>query len=132
MAEELAARFGFARLVVRDLQKQAAFYRAVMGYGEGMMIRADIKGRPIEEIIFLGPDGKTELILLAFGDGPPRATDGAMLGFITKDIKAFEARVLAAGGSIFQPIGAMQGADRPAQLAFYADPEGFLLELIEW
>jgi predicted enzyme related to lactoylglutathione lyase len=131
LTHDLSARFAFARLVVRDLQKQAAFYRSVMGYGEGLTIKAEIKGRPIEEIIFIH-DGKTELILLAYADGGEPSSDGAMLGFATPDLEAFEARVLAAGGSVYQAIGPMEGSDKPARLGFYADPEGFLLEVIQW
>ena len=131
MSDKLAAHFGFARLVVRNLQREAAFYRAVMGYGEGQTIRASINGRPLEEIIFIN-DGKAELILLAYDDGPAPSPTGVMLGFITQDLEAFEKRVVAAGGAVFQPIGPMEGGNEGTRLGIYADPESFLFEVIQW
>ena len=128
---EAKGRFGFPRIVVRDLQKQAAFYRAVFGYGEGFTIKAEIKGRALEEVL-LGPaDGKIEFILLNFPDGPDPDPSGVLFGFYTNDLDAFEARVLAAGGSVYQEIGPMQMGEKTTRMAFYADPEGFLLEVIE-
>ena len=131
MTDVLAARFAFARLVVRDLQKQAAFYREVFGYGEGQFIRDAINGRPIEEIILSGPDGKVELIILQFLEGPDPSPTGVMIGFFTQDLEALEARILAAGGAVVQAIGSLQMGERPARFALYADPEGYQLEVIE-
>jgi predicted enzyme related to lactoylglutathione lyase len=131
MSTELSARFAFARLVVRDLAKQAAFYRAAFGYGEGLTIRDAINGRAIEEVIFNAPDGKVELILLQFQDGPAPSPTGVMIGFYTQDLDALQARVLAAGGEVAQPIGPLQMPAGPTRFAFFADPEGHLLEVIE-
>lgn len=131
MANELNARFAFTKLVVRDLERQAQFYRDVMGYGEGQLIEGQIDGRAIREIIFSGPDGRTELIVLAFQDGPAASPEGVMAGFMTQDLAAFEKRVLAAGGSAHQQIGPLEGAPGNAKLAFYKDPEGFLLEVLQ-
>ena len=130
MADDLAARFSFARLIVRDLEQQAAFYRSAFGYGEGIRIRAQVDGRPIEELIFLAPDGKVELMLLAFDGGPPPSPTGVHIGFYTHDLDAVQARILAAGGRVAQPIGPL---DVPgmSRFAFYADPEGYWLEILE-
>ncbi|HKR25139.1 MAG TPA: VOC family protein [Phenylobacterium sp.] len=132
MADKLPARFGFPKLVVRDLHKQAAFYRAVVGYGEGQFLTGKINGRAVEEFIFSAPDGKVEMLVMAYVDGGPAPAPGAMIcGMFTDDLEAFEARVLAAGGSVFQPIGPMDMPGMTARLAFYADPEGHLLEVIQ-
>ena len=132
MASNLPARFAFPKLVVRDLHKQAQFYRSVIGYGEGQFLTGQIKGRAVEEFIFFGSDGAVELLVMAFVDGGPAPEPGAMIsGFYTKDLEAFEARVLAAGGTVHQPIGPMTAPGMEARLAFYADPEGHLLEVIE-
>lgn len=133
MSEQRSGRFAFLKIVVRDLQKEAAFYRAVIGYGEGLYIEGSITGRPIEEIFFSGPNGEPEILVLAYkdGKGPPPETSGVISGFYTPDIEAFEQRVLAAGGSVAQPIGPIEMPTGRSRLAFYASPEGYLMEVIE-
>jgi predicted enzyme related to lactoylglutathione lyase len=123
-----AARFAFLKLVVPNLQEAARFYRAVFGYGEGQFIASTIAGAPMEEIIFSRPEGGTELILLAYTDGPRPEPSGVIAGFSAPDLEAFEARVLAAGGSVVQPIKPLGAGGR---FAFYADPAGWVMEVIE-
>ena len=133
MAHQRPARFGFLKLVVRDLKKEVAFYQAVLGCGDGQFIEGEIAGRPIEEIVLFGPDGQTEVLILVYkdGKGPLPEPSGVITGIYTPDIEAFERRVLAAGGTIAQPIGPLQLPTGVLRLAFYADPEGYLLEVIE-
>ena len=133
MSDKRLARYGFPKIVVRDLHKQIAFYRAVIGYEGGQFINGQINGRPLEEIVLFGPDNQVEMLILAYtdGKGPHPDPSGFINGFFTPDLDAFEARVLAAGGSIVQPIGPMEMPGTTTRLAFYADPEGFLLEVIE-
>jgi predicted enzyme related to lactoylglutathione lyase len=126
-------RFAFLKLVVADLRKEAAFYRSVIGYGEGYRIEGAIAGRPIEEIVLAGPDGEVEMLILAYtdGKGPAPSPSGVITGIYTPDLEAFERRVIAAGGSVAQPIGPIELPTGTSRLAFYADPEGYLLEVIE-
>lgn len=131
MSDNPASRFSAARLVVGDLQRQAAFYRAVFGLGEGLFIADQIRGRPIEELIFMDPRGGAGIILLQYMDGNPPSPEGAMLVFFDEDVQALEARLLAAGGSVFQPVSEIDLGQRRARMAIYADPEGFLHEVIE-
>jgi predicted enzyme related to lactoylglutathione lyase len=133
MSQPRPARFGFLKLVVRDLQQEARFYRSVVGYCEGLYIEGEIAGRPIEEIFFSGPNGESEMLILAYKDGagPPPSPSGVITGLFTPDIEAFEARVLEAGGRVVQPIGPIDMPGGVSRLAFYADPEGYLLEVIE-
>ena len=133
MPDSRLARYGFPKIVVRDLHKQIAFYRAVIGYEGGQFIQGQVNGRPIEEIILFSPDNKVEMLILAYqdGQGPDPDPSGIINGFFTPDLDAFEARVLAAGGRVVQPIGPMEMPSGTTRLAFYADPEGYLLEVIE-
>jgi len=131
MSTKPASRFGSARLIVRDLQAQAAFYRAVFGLGEGIFIADQIKGRAIEELIFMDPKGGAGIILLQYMDGNAPSPGGVMLLFFDEDVPALEARLLAAGGSVVQPISEIDLGNRKAKMAIYADPEGFLIEVIE-
>ena len=85
----------FPKLVVRDLDAVADFYRAVCGYGEGYRVEDAIAGRPIAEIVFNKPEGGAELVLLTFTEGPPPSPSGVMIAYDTDDLDAFQARDLA-------------------------------------
>jgi len=128
MTAPYPARFAFLKLVVPDLQAAARFYRAVFGYGEGQFVASTIAELPMEEIIFAKPEGGTELILLAYPGGPAPSPSGVIAGFATADLEAFQARVLAAGGSVVQAIKPLGAGGR---FAFFADPAGWVMEVIE-
>lgn len=129
MTDALTTRFSFTKLVVPDLQSAAAFYRAVFGYGEGQFVASTIAGRPMEEIIFPRTAGEAGLILLQFTDGPAPTASGIITGFRTSDLDAFQARVLAAGGSVVQPIAPLTSAPH-MRFAFFADPAGYVIEVL--
>lgn len=133
MNQQRAARFGFLKLVVRELKHEVQFYQAVLGCGEGQFIVGEIAGRPIEEILLTGPGGETEMLIMIYTDGrdPAAQPTGVITGIFTPNIEAFEQRVLAAGGRVVQPIGPIQLPTGASRLAFYADPEDYLLEVIE-
>jgi catechol 2,3-dioxygenase-like lactoylglutathione lyase family enzyme len=55
------------KLLVKDLEKSAAFYKAVCGLVEQQRVDATINGRPIREIMFLPTyPGGGSLTLLHF------------------------------------------------------------------
>ncbi|WP_052223747.1 VOC family protein [Novosphingobium malaysiense] len=119
------------KLVVKDLQREAEFYRSVCGYGEGIFIRDQLAGRPIDEIIFVPEGGGHSLILFTYTDGGEPSSSGVMLVYFTSDLDAFEARVLAAGGTVHQAKGPIELPSGSSRMGVFADPEGFLLEVIE-
>ena len=121
----------FAKLVVKDLDAMADFYRAVCGYGDGQRLEDAIAGRPIVEIVFAKPEGGAELVLLTFTDGPLPSPSGVMIAFDTPDLDAFQARVLAAGGSVVEEIKPLEFGGNRMRIGFYADIEGYLLEVLE-
>lgn len=131
MATSPPATFAFTKLVVRDLERSAAFYRAVCGYGEGHLVRSTIAGRRMRELIFRNAAGATEMMLLAYDDGPAPSGEGVITGFNTPDLDAFEARLLAAGGTVLDPIATIEIGDVKIRLAFYFDCEGYGVEAIE-
>jgi predicted enzyme related to lactoylglutathione lyase len=132
MTQGYDPRFAFTKLVVPDLQAAAAFYRTVCGYGEGQLVRSEIAGRAMEEIIFPKAEGGgSELILLAYSDGAAPSPSGVITGFYTPDIDAFQARVLAAGGSVVQPVRPMTFGGSQMRFGFFADPAGYVLEVLE-
>jgi catechol 2,3-dioxygenase-like lactoylglutathione lyase family enzyme len=124
------ARHGFTKLVVRDLQRSAAFYRAVCGYGEGQYVECRVADRPNQEIVFTGPDGRMELCLTRFPDAAETAPGGVIAGFFTDDPEGFQERLLAAGGAVVQPFEPMDYLGQTVVVGFFTDPDGILLEAV--
>ncbi len=121
----------FPKLVVRDLDAMATFYRAVCGYGEGQRIEDAIAGQPIVEIVFSKPEGGAELVLITFTEGPPPSPSGVMIVYDTDDLDAFQTRVLAAGGLVIEPIKVLDFGAEPMRMAIFTDIEGYMLEVLE-
>lgn len=124
------AHFGFAKLVVADLDAASAFYRAVFGLEPLQTVESDIAGRPIKEIIFRPTaDGAGTFVLLTFVGTAKPASDESIVGFITADIDGLFERARAAGGTIAQTV-----RDQPehgVRVGFLADPEGHLIEVVQ-
>ena len=131
MTGKRMSEVAFAKLVVRDLDAMAAFYRAVCGYGDGQRIEDAIAGRPIVEIVFAKPQGGAELVLLVFTDGPPPSPSGVMIAYDTPDLDAFQDRVLSAGSSVVEAVKALEFGGNRMRMGIFADIKGYLLEVLE-
>ncbi len=131
MTTKRISAVSFPKLVVRDLDAVAQFYRAVCGYGEGQRIEDAIAGRPIVEIVFSRPEGGAELVLLKFAEGPPPSPSGVMIAYDTDDLDAFQARVLGAGGSVVEAIKPLEFNGNRMRMGIFADIEGYMLEVLE-
>jgi predicted enzyme related to lactoylglutathione lyase len=131
LSRPFLGNLGFTKLIVRDFQAQVVFYRAVCGYGEGHYVSAPIAGREMEEIVFVRPDGEVELVILSFKEEPHPQPGCVLAGFYTEDLDAFQARVLANGGTIHQAIGPLRMGAVKTRFGYYLDPEGHILEVIE-
>lgn len=125
------AAFAFTKLVVHDLEKEAAFYRAVCGYGDGELLEADIAGRPIEELVLRTPEGVLDLVLLSYPGEPLSCWNGVITGFDTADLDAYQARLLNAGGTVVDAIKSIDIGPSRMRIGIFADPEGHLLEVME-
>ena len=123
--------FAFTKLAVADLDRATAFYRAACEYGEGYTVDAVMADRPIRETILSRPGGGAELVLITYLDGAHSGHGGAVNAFNTVDIDAFQARVIAAGGAVVEEISELSFNDKVMRIAFFADPEGLLLEVME-
>jgi catechol 2,3-dioxygenase-like lactoylglutathione lyase family enzyme len=130
MAGAKPADFGFAKLVVGDLERCGEFYRSVCGLVESGRYDAEIGGRAIREILFrpTSPGGAT-LVLLAYFDDARPGSGESILGFSTPDLDAFVSRALAAGGSLFREARDMD--DLKVRVAFVRDVEGHLIEVVQ-
>jgi predicted enzyme related to lactoylglutathione lyase len=123
--------FAFTKLVVQDLEREAAFYRAVCGYGEGDVLKGDIAGRPVEEIILRTPDGALDLILLSYLGEAPSSSSSEITAFDTGDLDACQAHLLDAGGTVVEAIKCVTVGTDAMRIGIFADPEGHLLEVME-
>jgi predicted enzyme related to lactoylglutathione lyase len=122
--------FAFTKLVVGDLDRCAAFYEAVAGVKPQARVQGNVAGRPITEVIYEPTNnGGASLVLMAYDDTPTPASGEIVVGFSSPDAQAFVDRALAAGGTVVEAL-----RDAPAhslKVAFVADPEGHLIEVIE-
>jgi predicted enzyme related to lactoylglutathione lyase len=112
------------KIIVADLDRSEAFYRAVCGFDEVERIA----GPGFVEAI-MRPSGNpagAALVLLADGTTPPPGE--AVLVFETDDVAAFAARIVAAGGEVTMPPQLY--AEAGITFALFRDPEGHTLEAI--
>ncbi len=124
------AAFGFTKLLVVDLERSAAFYKAVCGLAESSRIDAEIGGRKLTEIIFQpAAPGAATFVLLTFVGAEKPAADEVILGFRTPDLDAFLARTREAGGSVYQEPHTL--AEMKLRVAFVKDVEGHLIEVVQ-
>jgi predicted enzyme related to lactoylglutathione lyase len=127
----VTSSFGFTKLVVHDLEKQAAFYRDVYGLHAVARVQAEIGSEAIDEIM-LSSDPNAQfgsLVLLKFVARPAAQRGELILGFVTDDLPALLDRVRAAGGGVHAPIKAMP--ELGLKVAFATDPEGHLAEIVQ-
>ena len=128
------ARFGFAKLIVDDEEKLAAYYQEVYGLGAVQRVEGDAGGlgEPFREIM-LGRDGQLSpdesLVLFKFVDRKPPRDQESILGFITEDLDALADRISANGGTLASPINSMP--EHGIRVLFATDPEGHLSENVE-
>jgi predicted enzyme related to lactoylglutathione lyase len=122
--------FGFTKLLVHDLDKAAAFYKAVAGLTEMARVDAEIGGRPISEIIFNATgQGAATFVLLKFLDAPKPTNDEVILGFQTEDVAAFVGRAVDNGGTLVeQPY---DNVAHGVKVGFVTDCEGHLIEVVQ-
>lgn len=121
--------FNFTKLLVDDLEKTAAFYKAVCGLTEQQRVNVSLLGRPTSQLVFnTAHQGGPTLVLLKYLDEPKPQGDEVILGFITDNADDFMRRVEAAGGQVLTPPAAQpQGL----KVGFVADVEGHLIEVLE-
>ena len=131
MNEPQPTAYAFTKLVVRDLEKMAAFYSAAYGLTQVARVQERIAGEAIDEIMLAAGAGMApgSLVLLRFVDRPAPANGEVILGFTTGDLPALLERVRAAGGGVHEGIRSLP--ELKLRVAFATDPEGHLAELVE-
>jgi hypothetical protein len=133
MTEVRKARFSFTKLIVSDEERMAAYYHEVYGLNAVLRVQGESAcgGEPFREVI-LGPGkGMSEesLVMYKFVDRPAPCDQESILGFVTEDLDALVARVVAHGGKPVGPIKSLP--EHGIKVVFTCDPEGHLAENVQ-
>ncbi|MCP3733478.1 VOC family protein [Sphingomonas sp. RP10(2022)] len=124
------AHFGFTKLVVHDLDRQAGFYGTVFGLTEMARVSAAVNERAIDEIIYQPTaTGGATFVLWKWRDRDDAPGDGVILGFQVESADATVAGAIAAGGTIVETP--RDQPDYGVRVGFVADPEGNLIEIVQ-
>lgn len=125
-AAALGLRLGFFKLHVADLDRSTRFYMDAFGLEQ----RARYDFPELSEVVLGMPGDRFSLVLLRHADG--RAYDigdgHGPVGFATRDIEGAVARLVEHGADVVRPVFDIPGA----RIAFLNDPEGHVLELIQY
>ena len=116
------------KVLVRELERAAAFVKAVAGLEEAYRYRSKSGA---DEIIFRSRDGEAGLILMEHLPAPETPTSNVVLVFTTDDAAAFVERATAAGGKVIVPAHDLEAAGRSLTIALVADPEGNQFEAVQ-
>lgn len=122
--------FVFTKIVVDDLDAQAAFYTAVLGQVVKHRFIGGEGERVFEEIVLGAESGDgPSLLLIHYASGGTPHSGEAVFGFAVTDVDATVRAALAAGGTVrSEPRSMPHVAMKVAELA---DPEGHLLEIVQ-
>lgn len=119
------------KLVVSNLERSEAFYRAICGFGAGKTMRFALVGRPFTEIVFRQEGKNEDLMLMAYDDGEAPPPGAAVLTFRTNDLDALAQRVRVSGGSQLAEPRPLRLGTWHALIAEFADPDGNLLQVLQ-
>lgn len=114
------------KIVVADLERSEAFYRAVVGFDQVQ----HIKGEGFAEAIMRPTGNAAGAALVLYADGTTPPPGEAVLVFETDDVPAFSERIVAGGGEVTHPAQTIDGLG--LTFAMYKDPEGHLIEAIAY
>ncbi|MDD3798674.1 MAG: VOC family protein [Novosphingobium sp.] len=122
--------FAFTKIIVADLAAMEKFYVDGLGLGVVTRIAVDETGWSLDEtILSIGEGPGTHLNLLQYRNQPAPPTGEAVVGLAVEDIESVVAMAVAAGGKVTVPVQDVPG--HAMRLAYVADPEGHLIELVE-
>lgn len=120
-------KLNFFKLNTPDMERALAFYREGFGFA---VVQSFDEAEFVEHIIELpGQQGGPSLLLVWYKDGrnvAPGPGHGPV-GFMTDDIAASFARLLAAGAEAVVPVTNIG----PVKFAMLRDPDGHELELVQ-
>ena len=119
------------KLVVADLDRAAAFYKAVCGFEDSRNMQFAVAGRSFKDIILRkGKDGQ-ELTIMVYDDGKVPTPGAVVLTYSTDDLAAFRQRALEAGGTEVSEERSLRLGSWNARISDFADPDGNVLQVLQ-
>lgn len=124
-----AKSFFFTKIVVGDVGAAERFYTRALGLEVTSRVKRD-GDKPVEETIFIVPghDAGSRFIVERSFDRDPPPTGETVLGFFVGDVQESVDAALEAGARLIHPI--QDNPEHQVRLAFVADPEGHVIELL--
>lgn len=123
-------KYGFSKLVVRDLKASASFYEEVCGLTKQAEVVSTLGGRHLTEIIYEAEsENCAQLVLMTYHDEESLTTGEAIIGFYSDNIYSFVENAVLHGATVIEQVN--ERPDFQARIALVRDPEGHLIEIIE-
>lgn len=121
--------YAFTKIIVADLAAMERFYCEALDLSVRTRIAVDKPGYALRETVLVVGESGTLLNLVQYLDRPCPAPGEAVVGLSVEDIDAVIAAATGAGGSVVTPP--VEIPDHQLKVAYIADPEGHLLELLQ-
>ena len=120
------AKFGFFKLIVRDLARSRRFYEQSFGFEQAGFFDTS----EFQEAVMHQPGTDVNIMLLAYKDGRDisAAIGHGPTGFFTDDIETAHDRLIAEGAIAKSGIFVVEDT---IKVAFLDDPDGHELELCQ-
>lgn len=120
----------FTKIIVADLAAMERFYCDGLGLTVRTRIAVDQPGWALRETVLVvgDPDG-TMLNLVQYLDRPCPVPGETVVGLSVEDIDTVIAAALASGGTLATPP--VNIPEHGLRIAYVADPEGHLMELLQ-
>jgi len=120
--------FAYAKVVVRDSDALKPFYTDAVGLTAGMRIEQGEGGHAFVENFFSAGAGAPQVVLISYPNQPAPPAGESVIALNVDDVDATLAAMEKAGGRITVP--AFDIPDHKLRMAYAADPEGHILELM--
>jgi predicted enzyme related to lactoylglutathione lyase len=121
--------YAFTKIIVADLAAMERFYCDGLGLRVQTRIAVDKPGYALRETVLVVGESGTLLNLVQYLDRPCPPPGEAVVGLSIDDMNAVIAAATEAGGSVVTPP--VDIPDHQLKVAYIADPEGHLLELLQ-
>lgn len=126
----MSKNFVFTKVNVGDIDRLETFYTALFGMEVTARIAQGEGEAQMDERILTKPGTRgPQLILIAHPNRPLPAPGETVLGLMVDDLDAAFAQALEMGASVVHPI--TEVPEHKLRLAFVADPEGHVVELLQ-
>ncbi len=122
--------FAFTKLMVTDLAAMERFYCDALGLVVRTRIAVDRPGYAIRETVLEIGDGHTLLNLVQHLDRAPPDLGEVIVGLVVRDIDTVVEIAVSAGGKVSTPVTHVPEHD--LKIAFVSDPEGHMLEFLQY